>query len=102
LAGAVRKARGCFKARRNQPEVIFGLYRHGSSIQSQCPSLFIGTGRTFELMRLLARGINGISWLILKAGEIELDLFCHASMLGLEGLVSKPRPSLPGRLSPVG
>ena len=42
-----------------------------------------------SLARLLARRFNGISSSDFERGEIEPDLFRHACMLGLEGLVSK-------------
>jgi bifunctional non-homologous end joining protein LigD len=41
------------------------------------------------LSRLLARRINGIFLADFEGGEIGPDLFRHACMLGLEGLVSK-------------
>jgi ATP-dependent DNA ligase len=45
--------------------------------------------RKANLARLLARRINGIFLADFEHGEIGPDLFRHACMLGLEGLVSK-------------
>jgi bifunctional non-homologous end joining protein LigD len=45
--------------------------------------------RKASLARLLARRINGIFLSDFERGEIGPDLFRHACMLGLEGLVSK-------------
>ena len=45
--------------------------------------------RKGSLARLLARGVNGIFLSDFERGEIGPDLFRHACMLGLEGLVSK-------------
>jgi bifunctional non-homologous end joining protein LigD len=45
--------------------------------------------RKAGLARLLARRINGIFLSDFERGEIGPDLFRHACMLGLEGLVSK-------------
>ena len=46
------------------------------------------------LARLLARRIDGIFLSDFEQGEIGPDLFRHACLLGLEGLVSKHRESL--------
>jgi len=45
--------------------------------------------RKANLSRLLARRVNGIFLSDFERGEIGPDLFRHACMLGLEGLVSK-------------
>jgi bifunctional non-homologous end joining protein LigD len=45
--------------------------------------------RKASLALLPARRINGIFLSDFERGEIGPDLFCHACMLGLEGLVSK-------------
>jgi bifunctional non-homologous end joining protein LigD len=45
--------------------------------------------RKASLTRLLARRVNGIFLSDFERGEIGPDLFRHACMLGLEGLVSK-------------
>jgi bifunctional non-homologous end joining protein LigD len=45
--------------------------------------------RKVSLARFLARRINGIFLSDYERGEIGPDLFRHACMLGLEGLVSK-------------
>lgn len=44
--------------------------------------------RKASLARLLARRINGIFLSDFERGEIGPDLFRHACILGLEGLVS--------------
>jgi bifunctional non-homologous end joining protein LigD len=51
--------------------------------------------RKTNLARLLARRVDGIFLSDLEQGEIGPDLFRHAGLLGLEGLVSKtPREPL--------
>jgi len=50
--------------------------------------------RKTNLARLLARRIDGIFLSDFEQGEIGPDLFRHACLLGLEGLVSKHRESL--------
>ena len=50
--------------------------------------------RKTNLARLLARRVDGIHAAPFEQGEIGPDLFRHACMLGLEGLVSKHRDSL--------
>jgi len=45
--------------------------------------------RKASLARLLARRINGIFLSDFELGEIGPDLFRHACLMGLEGLVSK-------------
>jgi bifunctional non-homologous end joining protein LigD len=45
--------------------------------------------RKASLARVLVRRVNGIFVSHFKRGEIGPDLFRHACMLGLEGLVSK-------------
>jgi bifunctional non-homologous end joining protein LigD len=50
--------------------------------------------RKTNLARLLARRIDGIFLSDFEQGEIGPDLFHHACLLGLEGLVSKHRESL--------
>jgi ATP-dependent DNA ligase len=49
-------------------------------------------GRT-NLARLLARRVDGIHLAPFEQGEIGPDLFRHACLMGLEGLVSKHRDS---------
>ena len=46
-----------------------------------------------NLARLLARRVDGISRSDFEQGEIGPDLFRHACLIGLEGLVSKHRES---------
>jgi bifunctional non-homologous end joining protein LigD len=55
--------------------------------------------RKNNLARLLARRINGIFLADFEQGEIGPDLFRHACLMGLEGLVSKhkDRPYRAGR-----
>ena len=45
--------------------------------------------RKASLARLLARRVNGIFLSDFEKGEIGPDLFRHACLMGLEGLVSK-------------
>jgi bifunctional non-homologous end joining protein LigD len=49
--------------------------------------------RKTNLFRLLARRVDGISLSDIEQGEIVPDLFRHACLMGLEGLVSKHRDS---------
>ena len=49
--------------------------------------------RKTNLARLLARRIDGIHLATFEVGEIGPDLFRHACLMGLEGLVSKHRES---------
>ena len=55
--------------------------------------------RKTNLSRLLARRVDGIFLSDFEQGEIGLDLFRHACLMGLEGLVSKhkDRPYRAGR-----
>ncbi len=55
--------------------------------------------RKNNLARLLARRVNGIFLADFEQGEIGPDLFRHACLMGLEGLVSKhkDRPYRAGR-----
>jgi hypothetical protein len=46
-----------------------------------------------DLARLLARRVDGIFLSDFEQGEIGPDLFRHACLMGLEGLVSKHRES---------
>ena len=46
-----------------------------------------------NLARLLARRVDGIHLAPFEQGEIGPDLFRHACLMGLEGLVSKRRDS---------
>jgi bifunctional non-homologous end joining protein LigD len=50
--------------------------------------------RKANLSRLLARRVDGIFLSDFEQGEIGPDLFRHACLLGLEGLVSKHRESI--------
>ncbi len=49
--------------------------------------------RKSNLARLLARRVDGIFLSDFERGEIGPDLFRHACLMGLEGLVSKHRES---------
>src|SRR6187200_86808 len=57
------------------------------------------TMRKTNLARLLARRVDGIFISDFERGEIGPELFRHACLMGLEGLVSKlvDRPYRPGR-----
>jgi bifunctional non-homologous end joining protein LigD len=50
--------------------------------------------RKASLSRLLARRLDGIFLSDFEQGEIGPDLFRHACLMGLEGMVSKYRESL--------
>jgi bifunctional non-homologous end joining protein LigD len=50
--------------------------------------------RKTNLHRLLARRVDGIHLAPFEQGEIGPDLFRHACLMGLEGLVSKHRESV--------
>jgi bifunctional non-homologous end joining protein LigD len=50
--------------------------------------------RKASLSRLLARRVDGIFLSDFEQGEIGPDLFRHACLMGLEGMVSKHRVSL--------
>ena len=50
--------------------------------------------RKASLARLLARRVDGIFLSDFEQGEIGPDLFRHACLMGLEGMVSKHRESL--------
>jgi len=52
------------------------------------------TMRKTNLARLLARRVDGIFLSDFEQGEIGPDLFRHACLLGLEGMVSKHRESI--------
>jgi ATP-dependent DNA ligase len=49
--------------------------------------------RKTNLARLLTRRVDGIHLAPFETGEIGPDLFRHACLMGLEGLVSKHRDS---------
>ena len=49
--------------------------------------------RKTNLQRLLARRVDGIHLAPFEQGEIGPDLFRHACLMGLDGLVSKHRDS---------
>jgi bifunctional non-homologous end joining protein LigD len=59
--------------------------------------------RKTNLARMLARRVDGIHLAPFEQGEIGPDLFRHACLMGLEGMVSKHRESLyrAGRSDPI-
>ncbi len=79
--------------------------RHDDEVQFYAFDMLVSDGedlrklplsmRKTNLARLLARRVDGIFLSDLEQGEIGPDLFRHACLLGLEGLVSKtPREPL--------
>jgi bifunctional non-homologous end joining protein LigD len=83
--------------------------RHDDEVQFYAFDMLVGDGedlrklpltmRKTNLARLLARRVDGIFLSDFEQGEIGPDLFRHACLMGLEGLVSKlkDRPYRPGR-----
>ena len=61
------------------------------TVHRDCPQIFVPTR---VLARLLARRVDGIFLSDFEQGKIGPDLFRHACLLGLEGMVSKHRESL--------
>ena len=57
--------------------------------------------RKANLARLLARRVDGIFLSDFEQGEIGPDLFRHACLMGLEGLVSKHRESPIAAAGPI-
>ena len=82
-------------SRKHDDEVMFYVF----DILASDGFLRLAYLRKTNLARLLARRINGIFLADFEQGEIGPDLFRHACLLGLEGLVSKhkDRPYRPGR-----
>jgi bifunctional non-homologous end joining protein LigD len=82
----------CLHSRRHDSEVQFYafdcLVSDGEDVRKLPLSL-----RKTNLSRLLARRVDGIFLSDFEQGEIGPDLFRHACMMGLEGLVSKHRES---------
>ena len=79
-------------SRKHDDEVTFYddmLFSDGDDIRKLPLSM-----RKTNLQRLLARRVDGIHLEPFEQGEIGPDLFHHACLLGLEGLVSKHRESL--------
>jgi bifunctional non-homologous end joining protein LigD len=83
--------------------------RHNDEVQFYAFDILVDGGddlrklplhlRKNNLARLLARRVDGIFLSDFEQGEIGPDLFRHACLMGLEGLVSKRRESTyrPGR-----
>ena len=94
--------------------VLLGVYRvsdfnglhsrkHNAEVEFYAFDIMVSDGedvrklplsmRKANLAQLLARRINGIHLAPFEQGEIGPDLFRHACLMGLEGLVSKHRES---------
>jgi bifunctional non-homologous end joining protein LigD len=83
--------------------------KHDNEVQFYAFNMLVSDGddvrklplsmRKASLSRLLARRVDGIFLSDFEQGEIGPDLFRHACLMGLEGLVSKlrDRPYRPGR-----
>ena len=79
------------------------LRKHDDEVQLYVFDMLAGDGedlrklplriRKTNLSRLLARRVDGIHLAPFEQGEIGPDLFRHACLMGLEGLVSKHRES---------
>src|SRR5258707_7255574 len=77
--------------------------RHDEEVQFYAFDILVSDGedlrklplsmRKTNLARLLARRVDGIFLSDFEQGEIGPDLFRHACLLGLEGMVSKHRDS---------
>ena len=77
--------------------------RHDDEVQFYAFDILVSDGedlrklplsmRKANLARLLARRVDGIFLSDFEQGEIGPDLFRHACLLGLEGMVSKHRES---------
>ena len=82
-----------------------GLYsrKHNHEVELYAFDMLVSDGedlrklplnmRKTNLARLLARRVDGIHLAPFERGEIGPDLFRHACLMGLEGLVSKQRES---------
>jgi len=78
--------------------------RHDDEVQFYAFDMLLSDGedlrklplsmRKTNLARLLTRRVDGIFLSDFEQGEIGPDLFRHACLMGLEGLVSKHRDSL--------
>jgi ATP-dependent DNA ligase len=78
--------------------------RHDAEVEFYAFDLLVSDGedlrrlplsmRKTNLARLLARRVDGIFLSDFEQGEIGPDLFRHACLMGLEGLVSKHRDSV--------
>ena len=79
-------------SRRHDAEVEFYAFDMLVSDGEDLRKLPLSMRKT-NLHRLLARGVDGIHLAPFEQGEIGPDLFRHACLMGLEGLVSKHRES---------
>ena len=80
------------RSRKHDHEVEFYAFDVLVSDGEDLRSLPLSMRKT-NLARLLARRIDGIFLSDFETGEIGPDLFRHACLMGLEGLVSKHRES---------
>ena len=87
---AGRTSTGC--TRRHDAEVEFYAFDMLVSDGEDIRKLPLSMRKT-NLARLLARRVDGIHLAPFEQGEIGPDLFRHACLMGLEGLVSKHRES---------
>ena len=83
-------------SRKHDHEVEFYTFHILVSDGEDLRSLPLST-RKASLARLLARRVEGIFLSDFEQGEIGLDLFRHACLMGLEGLVSKHHENLSRR-----
>ena len=77
--------------------------RHDHEVQFYAFDILVSDGedvrrlplsmRKASLARLLARRVDGIFLSDFERGEIGPDLFRHACLMGLEGMVSKHHPA---------
>src|SRR5258705_11622380 len=67
--------------------------RHLGRRRRRSPQASIASAQE-QPRRLLARRVNGIFLADFEQGEIGPDLFRHACLMGLEGLVSKEKNGL--------
>ena len=79
-------------SRRHDDEVQFYVFDILTSDGEDVRKLPLSM-RKASLSRLLARHVDGIFLSDFEQGEIGPDLFRHACLLGLEGMVSKHRES---------
>jgi ATP-dependent DNA ligase len=79
-------------ANRHDDEVQFYAFDMLASDGEDLRKLPLSMRKT-NLARLLARRVDGIHLAPFEQGEIGPDLFRHACLMGLEGLVSKHRES---------
>ncbi len=104
--GALRNRNISFAGRRRRVADFNGLHsrQHEDEVEFYAFDMLVSDGddlrklplieRKTNLARLLARRVDGIHLAPFEQGEIGLDLFRHACLMGLEGLVSKHRDSL--------